>query len=52
MPEVLLFIIVIAVVGVAVVYGATKIPTPWSWLLIGIYVIIVLAWFGKILGMW
>jgi len=52
MPEILLFVIVIAVVGVAVVYGSQKIPSPWSWLLIGIYVVIVLAWFGRILHMW
>jgi hypothetical protein len=52
MPEILLFIIVVVVVGIVIVYVSRSIPTPWSWGLIAIYAVIVLAWFGRILHLW
>ena len=52
MPELFTFLIVVVVVGVVVVYVARAIPTPWSWGLIALYAIIILAWFGQILKLW
>jgi hypothetical protein len=52
MPDVLLFLIVVVVVGAVVVWASQRIPSPWGWALIAVYAVMVLAWFGRILKLW
>lgn len=44
-------VILVVAAGVMVVYGAQRIPSPFSWLLIGVYVVIVLVWLAHMLGL-
>ncbi len=52
MPEILIFIIIVIVVGVVVYYIGARLPVPWSYLLYAVFALMVLAWFGRVLHLW